>query len=218
MPPFTRLDALAWMIIGGVVGGRVGHVLLNWNYFESHPGERLALDGIDWHMALVAAFFVGAFWAGRRRIDLSALLEPLMPVFLLIILIGWAGCLSGFCAYGMEVRSLADLPSFFTAETPDVFGIIAPRLNIPAMGIALTLSGGALYGGLRLLKVGRGLRVWIPLALIAFGLTGLEMFRGDVVPLWWGVRADAALSLGLALSASLCALRRATTPTRIPQQ
>ena len=38
------------------------------------------------------------------------------------------------CAYGVEVLTLADYPAWLVTESPDVYGTIAPRLNLPMLG------------------------------------------------------------------------------------
>src|SRR5688500_2929025 len=49
------VDACIGALVGGAVGARLAHVLLNWDYFAEHSGEifQLRAGGLDWHGAVI---------------------------------------------------------------------------------------------------------------------------------------------------------------------
>jgi len=53
--PLRWLDAVVGLVIGGVMGGRLFHVLIEWDYFSAQPDQitNLTNGGFDWHGALI---------------------------------------------------------------------------------------------------------------------------------------------------------------------
>lgn len=199
------LDTLVGAVVGGVIGARAGHVLLNWGYFAAHQDEILSISGggLNWHGALLGGLVGAALVARVRRVSLPALMDAFalaLPVCAVAI---WQGCAAAACGYGLEVRTLADYPSWLVTESPDVFGTIAPRLALPTLGTLLALVVLLLVIALYLLRWLRGLRLWVALMVYGLCMALLSPFRGEYVPLWWGRRADQILDLSVALLAAL---------------
>lgn len=64
-----------WMIAAGMVGGRLGHVLLyEFSYYVAHPLEIFALwhGGASMFGGLLACIVVGVWYLRRRKVDLHA--------------------------------------------------------------------------------------------------------------------------------------------------
>jgi len=75
------------------------------------------------------------------------------------------------CAYGAEVGTLANYPSWLVTESADIYGTVAPRLNVPQAGILLAIPVLLLVALLTWRGWLSGLRLWI--AIILYGLGGM---------------------------------------------
>lgn len=197
--PWTAfVDCASGLILGAIIGGRALHVILNEIYFRVHPDEIIRLDGLEWRGTVIGGLIALLLIAHLHRLPLPYVTDWSAPLLSLMAIAGCMGCTAGGCLVGTEVHSLADFPSWLVAETPDIYAITAPRLNLPGIGAALCaliLLLLIIVFDLRLLKGGR-----MGLCLLCLGLVmgGLSIFRAEYVPIWIGLRADAALDLFLA--------------------
>jgi len=195
------IDVCLGAAVGGVIGARIGHVLLNWAYFADALSEALhpSAGGLDWHGAVIGGLIGLALVAGLRKLNLRDLLDALAPTLPLLAFAGWFGCWAAVCGYGAEVDTLAHYPAFAAAETRDVYGIVAPRYNTQVFGMALALALGIVC----LVLIGRGWlkyrRFWLLLALLSAGMFAIGFFRGDYSPMLDGLRADQVLDICLCL-------------------
>lgn len=191
--------ALAALVIG-VVGARVGHVLLHWDYFATAADEilRLSAGGLNWHGGLLGALGGAALMAVVRRVDLPPLLDSAAYAVPILGATIWLACSVANVAYGLEVRSLADYPAWLVVESPDIYGIMAPRLALLVFG--LVLSGVVLVALVPLAWLNglRGRRLWLVLMQYGIGMALIDAFRADAVPLFNGRRADQVLDLAVA--------------------
>ncbi|HLY28010.1 MAG TPA: prolipoprotein diacylglyceryl transferase family protein [Aggregatilineales bacterium] len=198
-------DCALGALVGGVIGARLGHVWLNWAYFSAHTDQiaDLSNGGLDWHgaiaLGLVFAFGVALvrhvpFW---QLSDALALALPIGAIFV------WIACASAPSAYGLEVPTLADFPSWLVTESPDIYSNVAPRLNLLPPGIVLAALVLLIVLVLMVLQRLSRLRLWLVIALYAVGLGVIDLFRADYAPIWLGHRADQILDLGVAMVAIL---------------
>jgi phosphatidylglycerol:prolipoprotein diacylglycerol transferase len=201
--PAALADALLLTLIGALLGARLAHVALNWDYFGTNMGEilNLRLGGLDWHGAVIgglAGLRLGALLR-RPSADLRPLLDALALLLPLLGIAMWYGCAGWGCGYGREVATLADYPAGAAVESQDVFGIVAPRLNTAFFGGILCV--GVLLILLLLQWRGwmRGRRFWCALALLSAGMFVIGFLRGDHALLWLGLRADQCFDLGLGI-------------------
>ncbi|MBI5667405.1 MAG: prolipoprotein diacylglyceryl transferase [Chloroflexi bacterium] len=192
-------DAYLGALIGGVVLARLGHVLLSWDYFGSNLNEivQLELGGLNWHGAVLGGL-IGLHLASRlRRVEVRHLLDALTLGLPLIGLAGWWGCMASACGYGLELPTLYGHPAFAVTESPDIFGIVAPRYNTQLFGLLLSMT----MLGLAVLLVGCGWlrcrRFWLILALLSAGMFMIGFYRGDAVTIVAGLRLDQWFDLGL---------------------
>jgi prolipoprotein diacylglyceryltransferase len=115
----------------------------------------------------------------------------------------WIACGVANAAYGIEVRSLADFPAWMVIEAPDVYGMLAPRLNLPLFGVVASLIVLIIMLVLTALRRFSGSRLWIALGLYGLCMALLDFFRADYVPTLFNRRADQVLDLGVVLVAVL---------------
>ena len=148
--PGTVVDAGFWSVLGGVVGGRVGYVLAQREYFAYHPDEvwQVWLGGLSWHSAFLGgavallAWYTFRAWltprprgGGPRRSPppLLALTDALAPGLALGAAFGWVGCFLAGVAHG--VVSYGPL----TYDLPDLYGVYARRFATQPIGAAWSL-------------------------------------------------------------------------------
>lgn len=219
--PNAWLDAGLAAVIGGMVGGRLGHVGIHWVYFSEHPNEiyRIWLGGLDWHAAVVFGL-AGLFLMARLRgLNVRALLDVLAFALPLGVALAFGGCLLARCAYGREVASLAEYPAWMAAELPDLYGVSVPRLLSQGYGIALGVALLPVAWGLSRLIRREGLVFWLALALLALGVFGIGMTLGDSQPMIGPLRLDQVLDLVIAtlsiVAALIIGIRRLPEPVNL---
>ncbi len=104
------LDLGLWVIIGGVVGGRIAYVLANWTAFQEDllRSVRIWEGGLSVHGAFLGGLAVMVLfaWLQARSSQVPAgdlfwqLADALTPGLAVGVAFGWAACLMGGCAYG----------------------------------------------------------------------------------------------------------------------
>lgn len=202
--PSRWLDAGLSAVLLGLVAGRAGHVAIHWAYFTHHRDEiaQFWLGGLDWHAAVAGGLLALGLYSLIRRLSFRLLTDVLaIPLALASVLV-WGGCLAASCAYGAEVRTLADYPAPVVAELPDLYGLVAPRFTTQLYGMAAGVVLVLLAWLSSLLIRRAGVRLWIVLLLLAGAAFGVGYTRGDIVPMAYDLRLDQVLDLataGLAL-------------------
>ncbi len=188
-------DVLLAALVGGIIGARFFHVVLNWDYFAAQQAEiwNLRAGGLDWHGALIVGMAAALIAAFVRRVPVAPLTDAFALALPILAAAGWRACMDAACGYGVEVGTLANYPAWLVTESADIYGTIAPRLNLPVAGILLTVP--ILLVVLVLMWRGwfSGLRFWLALMLYGIGMMILSFFRAEYVPLWLDHRADQLL-------------------------
>mgnify|MGYP001187702079 CR=1 FL=1 len=194
-------------LAGSLITARLVHVALQWAYFSSHPAEiaQISAGGLSWHGALIGGLAGAALAARWRRVSLPRLLDAYALALPLLGAFTWYACASvitAHCAYGAEIRTLADAPAWAASESRDVFGIIAPRWNTQHFGLIWSVIVMMLIGWLIFTSRMTGRRFWLALALFSAGMFIIGFWRGDSLPILYGLRLDQWLD-GLLLSMAL---------------
>lgn len=196
--PVDWVDAGLSGVVGGIVLGRGVHVAIYWNYFVDHKNEivRVWQGGLDWHGALAGGLiFIALYCQLLPRIrfrQISDVLAVLLPVGAVFI---YAGCLSTSCGHGYEVLSLIEYPAWMIAELPDLYGVVAPRLNTQLFGVLLSLLLFIISLVTGVIIRREGVRFWLILALLGGIAFGLGYTRGDAVAMLGTLRLDQMLDL-----------------------
>lgn len=198
------LDLGLWVVIGGILGGRIVYVVANWGTFSEDWASviRIWEGGLSFHGAVLGGLLVMilfAYWQ-RRGVNPASfwqLADVLTPGLALGIAFGWAACLMGGCAYGNLGEGLG------YAVLPDLYGVEASRFATQAVGLGISLL---LFVGVWLTR-----RRW-PFAgalSLLYGLLYfaaaffLEFTRGDEAIYLGPWRLAQVLNLVLALAAGL---------------
>ncbi len=212
--PVEWLDAGLVAVVFGLIGGRAEHVLIHREYFAQAPTEipQLWLGGIEWHLAALVGLGGLALGCRWRRVGWASALDALALAVPLGAALVFGGCWLGGYGYGREVQTLAAYPPGLAAESPDLYGLVAPRLNTQLFGVAASLI--VLIGVALLARRVRqpGVAFWAALAAVALIDAALAFTRGDPVPMFGSLRLDAILALVVAVAAGAAlavGLRRA---------
>lgn len=210
--PEIVLDAGFWGLLGGVVGGRCGHVAANWAYYAAHLDRvtHLRGGGLSWHGALIGGLAsIGVWFIVRRYLRRPLpgyldLLDFLAPGLALGSAFGWLGSLLSGAAYGAEAGGYAPPLSWLAAELPDIYGVVEVRFLSQPLMIAWCLALCGLLWGLRH-RLQPGLAFALYLLLYALADWAVAHLRGDGTWRWglwlsqWAAIAEACVAVGWAL-------------------
>jgi len=148
------VDGVLAAAVGGLLVGRLAYVAAHLPYFREHPTAALAL----WQGGLSAPGVVagGAMGAGvlaRLRGQSPRLLwDALAPGAAVVVIAAYLGCLRAGCACGRETWPGDGLLWTLSADLPDLYGLRAPRVAVPVLG----MGWGALMLVLTLWMARRG--------------------------------------------------------------
>lgn len=201
------LDVALGALAGGLVLGRVAHVVLWWAYFRDHTTEivHIQAGGLE-GPGVVAGALLGGALAGRwRRWSFSPAWPYLAWCVLGLTLAGWLGCWASLCAYGAEVPDPARAPGWAWWLAMDVYGISAPRWAVQALGLGASFLLMPLVALAQRVPSLRWRTFGLSLSGVALIGFLLGFWRGDYAPLWLGLRLDQVFDAvvcgwGLALS------------------
>lgn len=201
------LDLGLWVLVGGLLGGRIGFVLANWTVFGEDWTRvvRIWEGGLSFHGAFLGGFLAMMLYAsfhsrGNSPISYWQLADVVMPGLAVGIVFGWAACLMGACAYGMVGEGLGHL------ILPDLSGIDAPRFATQVVGLAYAI---ALLTGFWLLRKRwpfRGAAFLMYVLLYSAGMFMLSSTRGDETIYFGSWRLGQGIDLVLAAAAGVLLL------------
>jgi phosphatidylglycerol:prolipoprotein diacylglycerol transferase len=102
--PETIYDLGPWLIIGGILGGRVLYVISYWKEdFASQPFLEIFMiqhGGLVFYGGLIGAIISGYFCIHRKKLPLWKTADILAPSIALGSAFGRIGCLLNGCCYG----------------------------------------------------------------------------------------------------------------------
>jgi prolipoprotein diacylglyceryltransferase len=197
-----RFDQGLWLLLGGLLGGRLAHVAMAWTYYTEHRIETLQvwLGGFSGAGALLGGLFALAVLAFITRQPLAELADTYLPLAAVLSVSGWLACWLDGCAYGAETAAWWGLPA------RDEWGDLNRRLPLQLLAAFLTLGLFWLVdrSRKRLKRAGQA----ACLALLGMGLLifAVSCLRVDPSQTWWGWRPEAWAGLGVSILAVLAFL------------
>ncbi len=186
------LDWGCWVMVGGVVGGRLLYVLLNWDVYRASPLEIAALwhGGLVWYGGLAGGAAAQALFVSRRGLNFLRVTDQVIPVVALGHAIGRLGCFANGCCYGRPTTAWWGVvfPGYLQAVVPtqllEAIGLVMLFVILRLLQRAAVLrQPGKLFG---VYLVGYGLVRWI-----------IEWWRGDQAAVWYGMTLAQLISLAL---------------------
>lgn len=126
--PADEIYSLApWVLIGGVVGARLFHVIDQWQYYAAHLLQIFWVQqgGLAIWGAMAGGVLAAIIFARARHIAIGRLFDVLAPGLLIAQIIGRFGCIINGDAYG----GVTGLPWGFIYTNPgamvppDLFGV-----------------------------------------------------------------------------------------------
>jgi phosphatidylglycerol:prolipoprotein diacylglycerol transferase len=180
--PEERMQRLIWyIVIAVIVGGRLMHVIVNWEYYMKRPAEIPAIweGGLVMYGGLIAVFLTVVFFARKHKINVLRLCDLVAPSAFLGDAIGRWGCFFAGDDYGRRAPEGA----WYAITFPAREGTLAPT-DVPLYPtqIMMSLKAFIIFGvclWITRRKKFDGQVAGIALMLYAVLRSVVEFFRGD---------------------------------------
>lgn len=196
------MNAGAWALFGTLVGSRAATVMVNFPYYQAHPGEIIQVwkGGLSGMGALVGGVISVIIISRWKNIELRALADALLPLAGTVMITAWLGCWLGSCSYGFPSDAWWALPA------RNDWGLTTTRVPVQFLGALSTLAF------IWLLELASkhfstcGLSAFIGLFGLSSEMFVLSFLRADPTPIINGLRLEAWGALGLMAFSAIGAL------------
>jgi phosphatidylglycerol:prolipoprotein diacylglycerol transferase len=201
--PAEIYSMAVWVVLAGVLGARLVHVVDHFGYYANNPAEilQLHLGGLAIWGGLAGGGLAVVIYARIRRLKLGSMVDALAPGMLLAHIVGRIGCIVNGDAYG----AVTDVPWAFIYANPSA-SIPVTHYGVPthpypvyemiwnALSLALVLWVDRRYEK-------RGLAFLSYVALYSAGRFVLTFVRQENMTLWGLQQAQVIALPALLLSA-----------------
>jgi prolipoprotein diacylglyceryltransferase len=193
------VDAGVGILFGALLGSRAMTVAINFNYYQSHPGEifQVWLGGLSGIGALAGGILALIIVAGWWRIPTGLLADTLLPLVGALTVTGWLGCWVDRCSYGVPTNAWWSIPG------RDEWGVLVARVPVQLIGATLSLVFIWLLDRASKRLPVPGLSASIGLFGLSAVMFGLSYLRADPTPIWQGLRLEAWGAIGLMIFSTI---------------
>ena len=187
-----------WVVLGGLLGARLFHVIDQWEYYAGNPLQIFAVwqGGLAIWGALAGGFVAAVIFARLKQMPFGRLADTLVPGLLVAQIIGRFACIID----GDAVGAATNLPWAFTyinpnaMVPPDLLGV--PVHPYPVYDQLWNLLGLAIALKLRRRLKTDGLLFLSYLSIYAVGRFILTFVRQEKV--WfWGLQEAQVVAIGI---------------------
>jgi phosphatidylglycerol:prolipoprotein diacylglycerol transferase len=181
-------DLCIWLLIGGILGGRLLHVAVNLRYYLNDPKEIIMLQhgGLAYQGGLVLAVICGWIFLRKKEIAFLPLADLLIPYVALAQSIGRVGCFLNGCCYGDITNSI------FGMKFPQLAYFVYPTQLYYSLAWLITfIILNQLYEKRHF--VGETFCLYF----LFYGLIRflIDFYRGDLSRIWAGLTLTQIISL-----------------------
>ncbi|MFH1847394.1 MAG: prolipoprotein diacylglyceryl transferase [Candidatus Omnitrophota bacterium] len=191
------MDCLLSVIAGGIIGGRLLFVFINFEHYLREPLRIFMIyeGGLAFQGALAGGVIAGMIAVRLKKINFWIMADLTAPYVALAQAVGRIGCFFNGCCYGRVIEK--------------GFGVVFPGENVLRIPTQLYSSFSLFVIFLILITIRKmkryddGYLAGMYLILYSIFRFFLDFLRGDDSLLFFGIRLSQVISIGLFLSGSV---------------
>ena len=195
------IDLALYVLISGIIGARLLHVMLNLEFYTESPVRIFLLNrgGLAFQGGIIAATGVSVWFLIKRNLPVWKVGDLLAPYIALGQSIGRIGCFFNGCCFGKPAEFVlaVTFPNESLARHPtqlySVFGLFAIFLILRFLYKRRHFDGRVLLGYFILFSAFRFF---------------IDFLRGDLAPVSFGLTASQLISIAIILFAVIILLLR----------
>jgi phosphatidylglycerol:prolipoprotein diacylglycerol transferase len=183
LDPNRVMDLGIWIIISALVGAKLLLLVVEFDKYQSRPGELLDLfrSGGVFYGGLIAAVAVALWYLRRHRMPMWTVTDVFAPGIALGHVIGRLGCLFAGCCFGRPT----EVPWAITFHSEYAAQNVGTPLGVPLHPTQLYEAGAELLILVLLIATERrgrpfpGRTFWAYMFLYGISRFIIEFYRGD---------------------------------------
>ncbi|RKY42949.1 MAG: prolipoprotein diacylglyceryl transferase [Candidatus Makaraimicrobium thalassicum] len=185
-------DCLIVILIGGLIGGRLLFVLINWEYYCRYPLRALMFyeGGLAFQGALAVAVLSGAVMSRIKKLSFWKASDLIAPYIALGQAVGRIGCYLNGCCYGRVIER--GIGVTFPGET-------VMRIPTQTYSSLFLLMIFMVLIALRKRRLFDGYLFTMYMILYASFRFFMDFMRGDNLAVFLGIRISQIISIGMFL-------------------